>query len=375
MSLITTYRYQLNKDSALAIKRGHPWIFKKHLSSAIQALPQNSLLKLVDGQNNFVSYAINEELGVVGLRVIHGLEDPASLKSFTKIINVAITKKTKANAYRLINGEGDTLPGLVLDYYNGYLVWQPYLKFWLPYLEAFDKYIATKIKVKGSFIKPAFKIEKSNITISEPIEFTEEDMHFNSYPISGQKTGFFLDLKDLRAALKKHSLNKSVLNTFANTGALSAICLKHGATKCISIEESPLCLDQAKEIFILNKLTFENSNWLIADTLDTLLKIEEKFDLIILDPPQLTSKNDSLKNALAYIHKLLLGAKQKLNPNGIIVLAICTGLISGDMCKELFKETLVYYKIIEKGGLPKDHTTLKEFPEGNYLKWWFIKLH
>lgn len=372
-------RYQGSKVIIGAIKRGHPWIHRNALSSAITAIEPGTLVRIVDGANRFAANAVYEPHGSIAMRIMPEA-DPLTAKTFLRRVQKLCVKKAPfGDAFRLINGEGDLLPGLVCDVYGPLCVWQPYLKFWDPFLEGLAREVSNLLGEKSHLVKPPTHRRQKpyplfGAEIAEPALFKEDGLVFCAFPLTGQKSGFFLDLKPVRRLLPKIVPGKKVLNCFANSGAFTLIAKRHGAKEILSVDADPKCRDQAERMMAANALSLSAEEWRTADAFDLLAELGEqgrRFDLVIIDPPNMCSSKSALKPALKGWEKLLEMGTALLPPGGLLLPANCSSFMERKMCEETIKR--LGLKTVETGGLHPDHTVRQTFPEGDYLKWWLLK--
>lgn len=372
----TPRRYQASKLIAGVVRKGHPWIHRDALSSAIDAIPPGSLVRIVDGQNQFCANAIYEPHGSIALRILPA-SDPLTPDSFRDLLrSLADAKKGVDEAFRLINGEGDFFPGLTCDIYGKVAVWQPYLAFWDPLLPLFADEVTKQLGIATHLLKPP--TQRGGPTtllagepVEEPIRFLEAGLTFLAFPFTGQKSGFYLDLRGVRTHLPKMTLGRRTLNLFSNNGAFTVIARRHGATELLSVDSDPKARMQAKLLMEANGYALPDEEWITADVFDTLEKLAaegRQFDLVIIDPPNMCTNKASLIPALKGWEKLLRLGGALLSETGVLLAINCSSFMPKSLCEEAVKESKLIAR--KNGGLPLDHTTRPAFPEGNYLKWW-----
>ncbi len=376
---IKEYRYQGSKTIVSVIHRGHPWIHRDALSSAVDAIPPASLVRIVDGQNHFAAHAIYEPHGSIAMRILLS-QDPFSVDQLQnrllRLINKKMQKKGESEAFRLINGEGDVFPGLTCDVYGTMLVWQPYLQFWDALLPALAETAQIAMVLDRHIVRPPTHRRMAPYMLkgeepAEPVVFSENGTKLCAWPLTGQKSGFFLDLKEVRLLLPDIVKGRSVLNCFANTGAFSLIARHRGAGRILSLESDAGCQKMAAAQMEANGHTLPADEWKTADVFDMLPHVVasgQKFDVVIIDPPNMCTKKSSLAPALKGWEKLLRLGTEVLGADGRIVAINCSSFMSKKLCDDAVKELKL--KTERFGGLPADHTVRKNFPEGDYLKWW-----
>ncbi|MBI3582199.1 MAG: class I SAM-dependent rRNA methyltransferase [Nitrospinae bacterium] len=380
-------RYQASKKLASVFSKNHPWVYRNALSGAIDAIPPGSLVRMVDGENRFMTHAIYEPHGSVAMRLLFTSE-PFDAGQLRRRLAKIIAKKARntsfgpRSAFRLLNGEGDRFPGLTCDVYSGVAVWQPYLKFWDEFLPALAEEADSATGVERHVVKPPSRREGrpdhymlKGTEPAEPVVFEEKGLKLHAWPLSGQKSGFFLDLREVRFLLPGYVRGKNVLNCFAGTGAFTLIARSFGAASVLSIESDAKCAERAAALLEENALPFPPSEWVVGNVFDELEKhVGEgrKFDVVVLDPPNMCSKKSSLVPALKGWEKLLRRGKELTAAGGKMIAINCSSFMTKELCEGAAKELRL--KAESFGGPPPDHTTRADFPEGDYLKWWVYAL-
>ena len=287
------------------------------------------------------------------------------------------------NVCRLFFGEGDGAPGLILDYYDGHVVFQAHS--WGVYIQK-ENISNAIIRVLGTELKSIY--DKSSETISKHFtEKTKNGFLFGSIEtedvlviennhvfkidfINGQKTGFFIDQRDNRKLLGKYCKNKSVLNTFSYTGGFSVYASKSGANKVDSVDVSQGAINLCEENIKINDV--HNHQCFVEDTFEFLKDKKNSYDVIILDPPAFAKSRDSKHNAVTAYKRLNATAIKLIKKNGIIFTFSCSGVID----KMLFYNTITAaaieagrnIKILHYLYQPADHPVTPYFSEGEYLK-------
>jgi 23S rRNA (cytosine1962-C5)-methyltransferase len=292
-------------------------------------------------------------------------------------------------SYRLVYGEADFIPGLIVERYcdvhkNVYLV----VQFLSLSCEVFRKEIMAALR---KVIKPYGIYEKSNTSdrakegLAERacwdgevregvITIRENDVELEVDLINGQKTGYFLDQKDNRAAVAKLCKGKRVLDTFSHTGAFGLNAVKGGAKKVISIDVSSEAVDMINRNIERNHATTQMSA-VCADVFDMLKSYEksgEKFDVIILDPPAFTKSAKNIEKAYGGYKEINLRAMRLLTENGILVTCSCSYFFDAEhfygMVMKAAADSKKHVQIIEKRGAGPDHPVLLGYPKSEYLK-------
>ncbi len=386
-------RYQLNKKSSIQVRKEHPWIFTGNLSSAANIYESGQWLKLFDGANKVLGYGIYSGDDRIGIRVFHFGETVRN-RFFYKKLREVIHKKekllTETDSVRWINGESDGFPGITVDQYRNYLVIQYYslslyglarlVSFLMSHvLEEPPSNIlvksATKIGLKSArgLKPPRWTRGKSP---SGPVQVFEGEQRYYVDLESGQKGGFFLDLRGSRRVLSKLDLKgMRVLNLFSYTGAFSVIALQRGASEVVSVEQSRQAQEIHRKNLDLNGIDDGRDRLICSDVFRFLANLEEtdRFDLIIIDPPCMASKMTQVPMALKKLEQLHYLALSHLNHESLWFSISCTARFSyedlvssvGKASKSIFGKGRT--QIAEVIAEEADHTVSKCFPEGRYL--------
>ena len=373
------------KDKALL--RKHPWIF----SGAFKELPTN----IEEGTLVQVCSHKEKELalgfflgGRIAVKVLSYQQfDDAKAIIQSHVLNALNYRKSlgyfnreHTNIYRLIYGEGDLMPGLVVDRYANAIVLQPHHAGWDPFLPAIAEQIKNELQIDTAYVKPPSK-HKENLPgyylFGEAKNTTaiEYNCSYNIDWETGQKTGFFIDQRENRDLLGKYSKGKKVLNTFSYSGGFSISALKQGATFCTSVDISAPAVELANENATLNKVA-KNHEGVAADVFEFLKSNGADYDIIVLDPPAFAKNRRAQHQAVQGYKRLNKLAMQKIKSGGLIFTFSCSQHIT----PQLFKDTL-YSAAIESGRSirfvqklvqPADHPVNLFHPEGEYLKGWVL---
>ncbi len=377
------------------IRGRHPWVF----SGAIKVIPEGLVggtpIELVDEAGNYLASGYFNSYSQIAVR-LWGYEKGEEVNAafFEKRIKRAFELRerfvaTKAtDSYRLIYGENDLLPGLIVDKYADCLS----VQFHNQSIAAWKKEIVAALK---KIVKPAGIYERSDVrdrkrdaTTSEQVETStglllgevpdrviikENGFKFYVDIIGGQKTGFFLDQRDKRQALMKYSEGKNVVNCFSYTGGFSVYALAAGAEKVVSVDASENALMLAEENMKLNKLPAKKCEFILADVKQYLADREKgEFDVIILDPPAFVKDRHKIKEGLQGYRKINSLALRVLPENGILVSASCSAHVTLTDFRFAISEAAGSagrtVQILETYTHGTDHPELISFTEGEYLK-------
>jgi len=382
-------------------KDRYPLIFKDALLGTHiledSEIKEGSLIKLSDTNGNYIAtgYFGIQNKGI-GWVLSNNPKEEINLTFFLKKIYSSIEKRLglynnpKTNCFRVFNGEGDGIGGLTIDFFNGfYLInWysQGIYAFRALVLEALEK----SVEYDGLYEKMRFNLEldiendgfikgkKADL----PLVVNENGEKFAIYFDNSSMVGLFLDQRDVRHLLRnKYAKGRTILNTFAYTGAFSVFASKGGAKKTVSVDLANRTLERTKENFALNSLNDDDNQIVIEDVFhyfDYARKNRILFDMVILDPPSFAkSKSFTFKSDKDY-PKLISEAVSVTNNHGIIIASNNLSSIDEDKFKKIigqgFNLADARFSILEFHQLPKDFRTHIKYPESNYLKVAFIEV-
>jgi 23S rRNA (cytosine1962-C5)-methyltransferase len=296
----------LSKGKEKSIERNHPWLFSGAINRIIsdtgEAPFNGELVEVVDANNNFLASGHFSE-ATIAVRIISFLKEDINQAFWTKKIknayavreSLGLTTSKATNIYRLMHAEGDGLPGLVIDFYNGTAIIQAHS---IGIYNAIDEISIALQQVYGKALiaiynKSAESLAKqTNESVKNEYLYQngdtnlvglENEHQFNLDWINGQKTGFFLDQRENRALLASYSKGKKILITFCYSGGFSVYALKAGAKEVHSVDSSQKAIDLVDENIKLNKL--KNHQSFTSDTLDYLKENTIDYDVIIIDHP------------------------------------------------------------------------------------------
>ncbi|MGX5441433.1 class I SAM-dependent rRNA methyltransferase [Bacillus thuringiensis] len=379
------------------IKSGYPLILKDAIQNLNDVREEGTIIKVVDEKNNFVGkgYYGKQNKGY-GWILTRKESEQINQSFFESKIKSALHKRKQfyklsdTTAFRVVNGEGDGLGGLIIDYYDGYYVVSWYSEGIYTFR---DEIIAALQKVanfKGIYEKKRFDtkgkyIEGDDFVAGERGEFPlivkENDVNFAVYLNDGAMVGVFLDQRNVRKQIRdKYAKGRTVLNMFSYTGAFSVFAALGGASKTTSVDLANRSLSKTIEQFSVNEVDYEAQDIIVEDVFlyfKYAAKKKMKFDMVVLDPPSFARSKKYTFSAAKDYKNLLKETIAITENNGIIVAS--TNCSAFDMKKfkgfidTAFKEMNGKYKILEEHSLPEDFRTIDQFKEGDYLKVVFIE--
>ena len=379
----------LKSGKEQSVKRFHPWLFSGAIKKMYGNPAEGDLVDVFDNKDNFLAVG-HYQPSSIAVRILSFDQVNPDISFFrdkiVKAINyrksLGIIGNPDINVYRLIHGEGDGLPGLIIDFYNGVAVIQMHsLGFYRIRKEITsllvdllkDKIVAVYDKSEGT-IPHMSGVEVVNEYLygtSSPVVVTENGYKFKIDWTTGQKTGFFIDQRDNRQLLGNFTEGRTVLNMFGYTGGFSVYAMKN-ASMVHTVDSSFPAIELANENVKLNFGDDKRHESFQVDAFDYLNDIRNKYDLIILDPPAFAKHNNVLANALQGYKRLNLKAIDQIKPGGIIFTFSCSQVVT----KENFKKSVFAaaantgrsVRILYQMSQPPDHPVNIYHPESEYLK-------
>lgn len=393
MSKLACVHLRRGKEESLL--RRHPWVFSgaiDHIAEGDKALAEGDVVDVITKGGEFIARG-HYQIGSIAVRVLTFDEEAIDAKWWEERIahakalreSLGMVNNRDTTCYRLVHGEGDLLPGLVVDVYGRTAVVQCHsvgmYHSRLLIAEAIRKAYGEEIEAiydKSSQTLP-FKADLGAIdgylwgrSENPDAVVLENGLKFKVNWEEGQKTGFFIDQRVNRDLVRQYSRGRKVLNTFCYTGGFSVAALAGGATEVVSIDLSERAVKLADENVRLNFGQEAKHEAIACNAVEYLKDIDSDYDLIILDPPAFAKHHKVLGNALQGYKKINARALQKIRPGGILFTFSCSQAVS----RELFRTTIFTaaaiagrkVRIIGQLTQPADHPINIYHPEGEYLK-------
>ena len=371
----------------------HPWVFSQALVNIPDGIPSGEPVHLRNEKGEFLASGYFNSYSQIAVRV-WGYDKDETIDGtfFAQRIEKAYGTRRRyvecpdTNAFRMINGENDLLPGLIVDKYADYLVVQFHtagIEFWK------EKIIAAlekTIRAKGIYERSDVAVRRFDHldsvqgllsgSIPELITIRENGLQFLVDVKHGQKTGFFLDQRDKRKAFTKYTKDASVLNCFSYTGGFSVYALASGAKKVTSIDSSEAAIGLARENIKLNGFDADKCQFVCGDVKPYLRNISEQFDAVVLDPPAFVKDRRKKKEGIEGYKSINAMAMKALTENGVLVTCSCSNHLSLEEFRFLLSEAggkvKRNFKILETFTHGIDHQQSVPFTEGEYLKCFFL---
>ena len=386
-----TYRVILKRGKEESLKRFHPWVFSGAIARIEGEPEEGEVVDVFTAQNEFIAKG-HWQIGSIAVRVLSFKAEEAIDSEFWKRRlatayamrqSIGVAGRADNNTYRLIHGEGDNLPGLVIDIYARTAVMRAHSAG----MHLVRKEIADALNevMKGSIDNIYYKSETTlpfKADLFPENGFLQGGSHdnvameyglkFHIDWLKGQKTGFFVDQRENRSLLEHYAKGRSVLNMFCYTGGFSVYAMRGGAQLVHSVDSSAKAIDLTNKNIELNFPEDTRHEAFAEDAFKYLDRMGDQYDLIILDPPAFAKHRDALRNALQGYRKLNVKAFEKIKPGGILFTFSCSQAVS----KENFR-TAVFtaaamsgrsVRILHQLTQPADHPVNIYHPEGEYLK-------
>lgn len=378
----------LKKGREAPVLRGHPWIFSGAIERVEEEPGAPAVTDVLDGHGRWLARGLYNPKSQIRVRLLTWKQEEIDGDFFTRWLSRAAALRqqhlpSSTNAYRVVNGEGDFLPGLVVDRYDDFFVCQ-FLTSGMDHLKGMVVDSLSKIfPIKGIYERSEGGVRDEEglpassgvLTGEEPpdlVRVEENQLRFLVDLRRGQKTGFFLDQRDNRLLLLSLARDKTILNCFAYSGAFAAYALKGGARRVISVESSRSALELAKQNSALNGLPLSESDFVKADAFAYLKGCQNGFDIVVLDPPSLAPKRADVTAASGSYKFLNLHAFRALKPGGLLLTFCCSQHVSQDLFQKIVFGAAMdsgrKVQILKKVGHPLDHPVSLHHPEGEYLK-------
>ncbi|PKO06689.1 MAG: hypothetical protein CVU41_06205 [Chloroflexi bacterium HGW-Chloroflexi-3] len=385
------------------IRKRHPWIFDHSITHQSHAGEAGDLAVIFDANRKFLALGLWDPDSIIRIRILQFVK-PAEIDKdwFAGKIQVAYEQRKSLQAqntdgYRLMFGENDGLPGLVIDRYATVFVIKIYSTAWVRYLKWIEECLQEMFNYASLVIRLSRNIAQKveleygitdgklldGLPVEERVLFRENGLTFEADPIQGHKTGFYLDQRENRARVEQLAYGKSVLNVFSYNGGFSLYAARGKAKAVTSVDLNPLALESAQRNFTYNldvpAIKVCRHETLVGDAFEYLqmaARNQGKFDLVILDPPMFAQNQSQIERAIATYQKLTRLGLGVLNPGGVLVQASCSSRVSATAFYEAIGVTVQrmgrkLYEI-ERSGHPLDHPV--NFPEGEYLKCLFARI-
>lgn len=380
----------LKKGKDESLRRFHPWIFSGAIRNIEGNVEEGDIVEVYTHENEYIATG-HYQIGSIAVRVLtfeKNVIDKAfyrdRLQTAYRVREAAgIANRPGNNTFRLVHGEGDNLPGLVIDIYGKTAVMQAHS---IGMHKAKHIIAETLLEIMGATIENIYYKSETTLPFKANLDddngfiiggcnddiAMENGLKFHVDWLKGQKTGFFIDQRDNRALLEKYAKDHSVLNMFCYTGGFSFYAMRGGAKLVHSVDSSAKAIELTKKNVELNFANDGRHQAFTEDAFKFLDNINEKYDLIILDPPAFAKHRDAVRNALQGYKRLNVKALEKIEKGGILFTFSCSQVISKqDFRTSVFSASAIAkrnVRILHQLTQPADHPINIFHPEGEYLK-------
>ena len=397
---MSVVRLELARGLARHIRAGHPWVFRRGLQQAPK-IPPGSVVDLTEG-GRFVARGYYDPHSSIAVRVLTREERQRIDSAFFRAriaeawrLRQELLDLSDTDSFRLVHGEGDGLPGVVVDLYAGFAVLKLYSAGLTPYrpivVAALEGAVPGLRGVLGRDELGRDDAEGDDESTGsarvlhgekppELIPIAERGARFLVDAWRGQKTGFFLDQRENRPLIRRLARGRDVLNCFSFTGGFSVNAALGGARSVFSVDQDQDAVALSRENFARNDLPPEKSDFLAADVFEVLASFRAEgrtFDLIILDPPAFAKSQKAVQSAIDGYASLNRQALGVLRPGGLLATASCSARVSPEAFLGALKEAAykagVDLQLVEERYQPPDHPIRLQFPEGRYLKFYVLR--
>jgi 23S rRNA (cytosine1962-C5)-methyltransferase len=393
---------QLRVGREKALLRNHPWVFSGSIN-AIRNANEDTIagetIKVVNSKGEFIAWGAYSPASQIQVRIWSRDQDKDINRNYFQMrmknairLRRRILRSGDVNAYRLVHAESDGIPGFIVDRYADALVIQCLASGAEYWREIFVELLVELTSCERIFersdaaVRNLEELPLRNGSLvggdfDQKIQIREGELKFWVDINEGQKTGFYLDQRDNRSLVKKMAADRSVLDCFAYTGGFAVSALAGGARNVVAVESSSDAIALGRENVKLNRIHENKVEWVEGDVFQTLRRFRDqnqKFDMVILDPPKFApTAAHAQRAARGYKDINLLGLKL-LNPDGLLITFSCSGGVSENLFQKILAgaalDAGVDAQIVARLGSGIDHPVALNFPEGAYLKGFVIQV-
>lgn len=374
-----------------SLKRFHPWVFSGAIARVEGEPEEGEIVDVYTSKKEFIACG-HFQIGSIAVRVLSFVQETIDHAFWVRKLSIAkdlrvalgLIGNPQNNTYRLVHGEGDNLPGLIIDVYDHTAVMQAHSAG----MHVYRMEIADALsEVMGDVIQNIYYKSETTLPFKADLLSTENGFIKGGSPenvamenglkfhvdwLKGQKTGFFVDQRENRHLLERYAKGRNVLNMFCYTGGFSFYAMRGGANLVHSVDSSAKAIDLTNENVELNFPGDTRHKAYAEDAFKFLDRMGDQYDLIILDPPAFAKHRDALRNALSGYTKLNAKAFEKIRPGGILFTFSCSQVVN----KENFRNAVFTaaaqsgrsVRILHQLTQPGDHPVNIYHPEGEYLK-------
>ena len=397
----TRLRLRISATAESRLRWGHPWLFAESIREINREGRLGELAVVYDRKDRFLALGLFDPDSPIRLRVLQaGTREELDEAWWTRRLQVCLQKRlglfdSETTGFRLINGESDGWPGLVLDRYECTLVLKLYTGAWLPRLDEVASLINQQLQPERIVLRLSRNLQTKAAShfsrtdgerlrgkaLTAPVIFQETGLRFEAEVLRGQKTGFFLDQRENRRKVEALAGGRSVLNAFSFSGGFSIYAARGGAEATLDLDISPQALAASKRNFALNNSVASiascRKEWVKADAFEWLAaNPERKFGLVILDPPSLAKRECERAAALRAYSRVALTGIKHLSSGGILAGGSCSAHVTAEefftAVRHAAAKSRRAFAEIETTRHAPDHPAT--FKEAQYLKMIYLRL-
>jgi len=379
---------QLKRSKEDSLLRFHPWVFSGAIERADEGIAEGDVVRVLKNDGSFIAIG-HYQAGSIAVRVLSFRDVDIDARFWHSRLEsaldmrlaIGIADNPQNNTYRLVHGEGDHLPGLIIDIYGKTAVMQAHsIGMHLSRVEIAEQLVS----VMGSRIENVYYKSETTLPFMDDMEngflyggsddntAVENGLMFYVDWLRGQKTGFFVDQRENRALLERFASGRKVLNMFCYTGGFSFYALRGGAKLVHSVDSSAKAIELTNRNVALNFPGDARHKAFCEDAFKFLEQAGDHYDLIILDPPAFAKHRGALHNALKGYTRLNMKALQKIQPGGILFTFSCSQVVTKDHFRNAVFTAAAQarrkVRILHQLHQPADHPINIYHPEGEYLK-------
>jgi 23S rRNA (cytosine1962-C5)-methyltransferase len=382
----------LKKNKEFSLIKGHPWVYHEAFKEIPAGLKTGGLVDVYSHKNQWLGtgYADADSKILVRMLPLGKTENP--IEGIKRLVREAIDLRkgffnsNTTNSCRLINGEGDFLPGLIVDRYDEAISMQIYSLGLEPFVAAVVEELTTSLpQIKWIWRRNQIRLAKHESAslikgkhLPEKIIFLENGLKYSTDLVNGQKTGFFLDQRDNRQQIRELAKNCTFLNVCGYTGAFTVAAAAGGATRSVTVDIARPALEEAEQNLLLNRFSTDQHKLVCQDMYEYLKNEKRKFDLVVLDPPSMAKNRKDAEKAIRAYQKLNILGLKVVKPGGILFTASCTSQVGREEFLDAVKEAAFKanrrVQVVKEAFHAFDHPFSLAHAEGRYLKGLYLRV-
>jgi 23S rRNA (cytosine1962-C5)-methyltransferase len=341
---------RVTPDALRQIRGGHPWVFENAIKSANFEGEAGDLAVIFDDERRFAAIGLHDPESPIRIRILH-VGKPVTINAewFSTHLDKALDRRATlaadpmTTAYRIVHGENDGWPGLVVDRYADVLVMKLYASSWLRFLPTLVDLLVEKLAPSAVIVRLSREVSRGNTfglvdgdavfgtAPTEPVPFLESGLSFEADVCKGNKTGYFLDQRDNRAFVRELADGLRVLDVFASSGGFSVSAAAGGATHVHATDLNPYALESARHNMTRNGFDESMFTTSVGDAFEEMERLDragERFGMVIVDPPSFARKAIEVAGALAAYGRLTARAIRLIEPDGVLVQSSCSSRVA-----------------------------------------------